>query len=106
MRGHLQFFADTGAAITLSPAPFDHAKLMTVDDAWCLVGSSNWDARSLRLNFEFDVECYDHALTARIDTLIDARIARSRPLRYEDLLARPKWQLLRNAGARLFLPYL
>jgi cardiolipin synthase len=52
--------------VFLSPPPFDHSKLMTVDDAWTFVGSANWDARSLRLNFEFNVECYDLALTATV----------------------------------------
>ena len=33
-----------------------------VDGAWLLLGSSNWDPRSLRLNFEFDLECYDRGL--------------------------------------------
>jgi len=36
-----------------SPPPFDHTKLLLVDGAWALLGSTNWDARSLRLNFCF-----------------------------------------------------
>ncbi len=76
MRGNLRFFRYVGADIFTTPPPFDHAKLCTVDGAWCLIGSSNWDARSLRLNFEFDLECSDAALTGAIDALIDARIAR------------------------------
>ncbi|NBC49068.1 MAG: cardiolipin synthase, partial [Gammaproteobacteria bacterium] len=43
--------------ILLTPRPFDHTKLMLIDDAWCFVGSANWDPRSLRLNFELGVEC-------------------------------------------------
>ena len=35
-----------------SPQPFDHSKILVVDGFWCLIGSTNWDARSLRLNFE------------------------------------------------------
>lgn len=31
---------------------FLHAKLLVVDDAWCSVGSANFDNRSLHLNFE------------------------------------------------------
>lgn len=106
MRAHLRFFGATQANIRLSPMPFDHAKLMTVDGEWCLVGSSNWDARSFRLNFEFDLECYDGALTAAIDELIDRKIEQSVRLDRDELAARPKWSRLRDAAVRLLLPYL
>src|SRR6476620_11945381 len=49
---------ERGCRVWLSPGEFDHSKLMIVDEAWSLFGSANWDARSLRLNFEFNVECY------------------------------------------------
>ncbi|MGB8365515.1 MAG: phospholipase D-like domain-containing protein [Rhizomicrobium sp.] len=106
MRAHLRFFQDMPANVYLSPAPFDHAKLMTVDGEWCLVGSSNWDMRSLRLNFEFDLEFYDKALATEIDGLIDRKIAKSRQLRRDELASRPKWKQLRDAAIRLMLPYL
>ena len=57
MRAHLGFFAVSGLAVHLSPRPFDHSKLVTVDGIWCALGSANWDVRSLRLNFEFMLEC-------------------------------------------------
>ncbi len=106
MRAHLRFFRNAPARIFLSPGPFDHAKLMTVDGQWCLIGSSNWDVRSLRLNFEFDLECYDSALVAQIDAMIDLKIAQSRELTSAELMSAPKWAQLRDAAARLFQPYL
>jgi len=106
MYGHLRFFKHVGANIYLSPAPFDHSKLMTMDGEWSLIGSSNWDARSFRLNFEYDLECYDQALTAILDAIIDAKIAGARKLDYSDLLTRPVLFRLRDAAARLLMPYL
>ena len=106
MRAHLRFFRDPSANIYASPLPFDHAKLMTMDGEWCLFGSSNWDTRSLRLNFEFDLECYDSAVTADIDALIDRKISESRKLDCNELVSKPKWILLRDAAVRLLLPYL
>ena len=47
---------EAGCHVWLRPAPFDHSKLMTIDDAWSLIGSANWDTRSFRLNFELNVE--------------------------------------------------
>ena len=61
---------------------------MVVDGAWSLVGSANWDPRSLRLNFEFDVECYDAELATRLEALIEERLARARLLTLEELNGR------------------
>ena len=73
---------------------------------WSLVGSANWDPRSLRLNFEFDVECYDAQLAQRLDALIEERLSRSRLLTLEELNDRPLPILLRDGVARLLSPYL
>lgn len=79
---------------------------MTVDGQWCLIGSSNWDTRSFRLNFEFDLECYDRAVTANIDALIEQKISQSYKLSADELAFRPRWVQLRDAATRLLLPYL
>src|SRR6185437_11276187 len=51
-RGMWWQLLERGCRIWLTPAPFDHSKLMIVDNHWVFFGSANWDARSLRLNFE------------------------------------------------------
>jgi cardiolipin synthase len=106
IRGHLRFFRHIRARIIATPPPFDHTKLCTVDGEWSLIGSSNWDARSFRLNFEFDLEVTDREFTAKLDALIDARIARGKRLTPDMLAAEPLWKRLRNAAARLLMPYL
>jgi cardiolipin synthase len=106
MRGHLRFFRHIRATIIATPPPFDHTKLCTVDGEWSLIGSSNWDVRSFRLNFEFDLEIIDRDFTARLDGLIDARIASGKVLTADMLAAEPLWKRLRNAAARLLMPYL
>jgi cardiolipin synthase len=95
-----------GCEIFQSPAPFDHSKMMVVDDTWVFVGSANWDARSLRLNFELNVECYDAALAARVGELIDVKMAGCRRLTLDEVNARPLPIKLRDGIARLFSPYL
>ncbi|MBA2588403.1 MAG: PLDc N-terminal domain-containing protein [Alphaproteobacteria bacterium] len=106
MRGHLRFFRHVRATIITHPPPFDHTKLCTVDGEWSLIGSSNWDARSFRLNFEFDLEIIDKDFTARLDALIDTRTARGMVLDPDMLVAERVWLRLRNAAARLLMPYL
>ena len=41
-----------GARVFLFEGGFHHTKMMIVDDAFCTVGSSNLDARSLRCDYE------------------------------------------------------
>jgi cardiolipin synthase len=105
-RAHLRFFRYTKAEVYLAPLPFAHTKLVTMDGEWSLIGSSNWDARSLRLNFEYDLECYDRELTARLDAIIDTKIARAKKLDYAALLRQPVIIRLRDALFRLMVPYL
>ena len=95
-----------GCRVWRSPPPFDHGKLMLVYDAWTLLGSANWDPRSLRLNFEFNVECYDRALAAALAARCRSVIARSRPVGMADVDGRPLPVKLRDGVARLFSPYL
>ena len=106
MRAHLRFFRHIAANVVTTPLPFDHSKLCTLDGEWCLIGSSNWDARSFRLNFEFDLECCDPGLVKKLDEIIDARIARGTKLDVPGLALRPVWIRLRDAAARLMMPYL
>ncbi len=95
-----------GCRVYLSPAPFDHAKLFVVDRSWVLLGSTNWDPRSLRLNFEVDVECYDPAFAAHVDELIAGRRQASREITLQDVDGRPLAARLRDGVARLLSPYL
>ncbi|MCU4181843.1 phospholipase D-like domain-containing protein [Bosea sp. BH3] len=69
--------------------PFDHSKLFVVDGSWAYVGSSNLDPRSLRLNFEIDVEVLDHAFAGEIDRRIEGVIATANKVTLAALRARP-----------------
>ena len=95
-----------GCNVWLTPPPFDHSKLFVVDALWALIGSANWDPRSLRLNFELDVECYDRELSAALSALVDVRVAAARRLERDELVDLPMPARLRNGVARLFTPYL
>mgnify|MGYP001594765162 CR=1 FL=1 len=95
-----------GCRIYTSPAPFDHTKLLVVDSLWSLIGSTNWDPRSMRLNFEYNLECYDEELSAKLDTIIDEKLAKATLVTLEDINARTLPARIRDGAARLFSPYL
>ncbi len=95
-----------GCRVWMSPGPFDHSKLMVVDGAWTLIGSGNWDARSLRLNFELNLECYCGELGARMEALALERRAAARPVTLATVDKRSLPVKLRDGVARLFAPLL
>lgn len=95
-----------GVRVWLTPPPFDHTKLMLVDSEWVLLGSANWDTRSLRLNFELDLECYDRDLCALLTAHVSSRLSLARELTAAELRARPLPRRVRDGFARLLMPYL
>jgi cardiolipin synthase len=104
--GQLWQILEHGCRLWLAQEPFDHTKLMIVDDVWSLIGSANWDPRSLRLNFEFDVECYDADLATRLNELFVLKREHAREATIAEVDARPLPIRLRDGVARLFSPYL
>lgn len=97
---------ERGCEVYLTAPPFDHTKIVLVDDAWSFIGSANWDARSLRLNFEFNVECYDLDLAAKLNDLIHTKLQTARKITLKDVDSRPLLIRLRDGFARLASPYL
>jgi len=95
-----------GCRVWRALGAFDHSKLLTVDGSWSYIGSSNLDPRSLRLNFELDVEVHDARLAAWIESRLRARIANSEAETLETLMARPPLARLRNRAVWLASPYL
>jgi cardiolipin synthase len=95
-----------GCRIWLTPPPFDHSKLMLVDGCWTLLGSANWDQRSLRLNFEFNLECYDVNLAQWLGQWVETKQGIAHPVTLEEVDSRPLLAKLRDGIARLLTPYL
>jgi cardiolipin synthase A/B len=103
-RANIGPLLSAGVRIWRSPPPFHHSKIMVVDREWCLIGSCNWDIRSFRLNFELCMEVYDPDLAVTLTALMER--ARGSELTQADLDARSLPVRIRDAGARLMLPYL
>jgi cardiolipin synthase len=106
MKPQFKDLLERGCRISLTPPPFDHAKIFVVDGLWSLIGSTNWDVRSLRLNFEYNLECYDSALAEHLNQLVDLRLRAGRQLTKTELDAQPLPHRFRDGLARLFTPYL
>jgi cardiolipin synthase len=106
MRAVFERLVKRGVDVYLAEPPFDHSKIFLVDDEWCSIGSSNWDDRSLRLNFELNLEIIDARLAEELHALVDRKRAASRRLTADELTATPLGWRLVNRFMRLFSPYL
>ena len=86
--------------------PFAHTKLLAIDDYYCQIGSANYDARSLRLNFELNTEIFDTALNGVISSFMEEKLKDSREITTDILDGFSLFKKLRNAACWLFSPYL
>ncbi|MFP4452648.1 MAG: phospholipase D-like domain-containing protein [Desulfobacterales bacterium] len=95
-----------GANVYFQPPPFVHSKLFVADEQYAQIGSANIDPRSLKLNFELNVEIFDRDVVDRISRHIDERIEHSRQIYLEDIDNRSFAAKTRDAFMWLFSPYL
>jgi cardiolipin synthase len=105
-RAYLWELLQHGVRVYYQPPPFVHAKLFLVDDIWALIGSANLDPRSLRLNFELNLEVYDIDFAATLAAHFAQAISVSREETLEAVDSRPLVEKIRDCSAKLFSPYL
>jgi cardiolipin synthase len=97
---------ERGVHVYYQPGPFVHSKLFYVDDHYAQIGSANFDARSLRLNFELNVEVYDRAVVTGLARHFETIRALSNPVTLADVDGRPLVTKTIDGLAWLFSPYL
>lgn len=66
-----------------------HAKIMIIDDLWCVVGTTNFDNRSFGLNDEVNLATADKDLAKRLQEDFDRDVANSDRVTYEQWSKRP-----------------
>lgn len=95
-----------GVRVFYQAPPFHHGKLLVIDEGYAIIGSSNWDARSLRLNFELQVEVYGEAFARQMHTLIDRAAKTGERVTLEQVDGRGLLTRIRDSICWLFSPYL
>ncbi len=105
-RAMLSELIERGVRVYYQPPPFDHTKLLIIDEFYINLGSANLDPRSLRLNFELNLEVYDPELARSLSEGFDQVRAQSRRITLEDLAGRSSLGKFRDSLAKLFSPYL
>jgi cardiolipin synthase A/B len=66
-----------------------HTKAVVVDGALSIIGSANFDNRSLELNDELNAAVFDRALAARITEDLEDDLTRSKKLSLDEWRSRP-----------------
>jgi len=105
-RAYLWELLQAGVTVVQTPPPFDHSKLIVVDGRWALFGSANLDPRSLRLNFEYNMEAYDSVLCGTLGAHFDELAQKGTKVTLKDVDGRSMLVRLRDGAAKLFSPYL
>jgi len=95
-----------GVTICYQPSPFVHAKLFVVDGVYAQIGSANMDPRSLRLNFELNLEVVGAESVAVLLDQARQRRRESKQLTLQEIDGRGLLTRLRDAVCWLFMPYL
>ena len=95
-----------GAKIYLFNGGFHHAKVMTVDDTYCTVGTANLNSRSLRYDYETNAFIFAPRTTAALNRLFEHNRENSTLLTPELWKKRTAWKKFVGWFAHLFTPVL
>lgn len=82
-----------------------HAKALLIDDGFVVIGTSNFDSRSFRLNFEVDVVIHEQCMADSLEKVWKTNEAESIEIQ-KDRPQPPFLRRLREASARLLAPML
>jgi len=96
--GHRNFekMLKCGVRLFEYPHTLLHQKIMTVDSAWCAVGSSNFDDRSFETNDEISLSIADAALAQRMDAIFERYVQRAEEIRLDAWQRRGTWHKLKD----------
>ena len=105
-RGHYADLLEAGVRIFEYDAGLLHSKTMTVDSDIALIGSTNLDMRSFRLNFEATLFVYDEDFTSLVRMMQVDYLQNARELFADEWRKRPFPHRLAQNTARLLGPLL
>ena len=81
-------------------------KTLTIDGCWSLIGTANFDNRSLLLNFEVGVVSYGHRVARDLEKHFETDLQHAKRVDPRTWRKRPITQVLGENVCRLFAPVL
>ncbi len=93
-----------GVKIYEYEAGINHSKVALIDDDWLMVGSANFDVRSMRLNFELNALVRDRARASELQCVLTNDFARSSRIVLDEFVRRSRIQRLKESLVRPLAP--
>ncbi|MBW3600370.1 MAG: cardiolipin synthase, partial [Planctomycetes bacterium] len=105
-RSYYESLLDAGVEIYEYEKGLFHAKTFSVDGEWSLVGTPNWDFRSLILNFETAVAFFDRQLAEELESHFEQDREFARRIDQDQWRRRSRLTVLHEQFWRIFAPVL
>lgn len=105
-RSYISELLEAGVKIYLFRKGFNHSKVVSIDEEFCIVGSANMDMRSFEHNFEILSVIYDKGCAATIEKQFLADAAAYTQLGKYKWAKREKKERVAESVARLCSPLL
>ena len=105
-RASFEEVLESGVNIHLHSPGLLHSKTMLVDDSFALIGTANFDVRSISLNFELKLLIFDHETVRTLVSIHEGYLRSSVPVCLDAWARRGRARRLGENLARLFTPLL
>lgn len=103
---YLRNLLKNGARVYQYMNGFFHGKLLNADDEIIIIGSSNFDRRSIFLNHELNCCIYDPVFIEKMNKVTTMDLEQAKEQSLDDLRKINVWNKFKEWLARLFAPFL
>lgn len=79
-----------------------HAKMISIDGVWSVIGSSNFDYRSAGINAEIDVVILDNQTAKILESRFQEDLKSAKKIELQEWQNRSLWQKLKQQSSRIF----
>jgi len=101
-RSHYSHLLKHGVEIYEMQDQVLHAKMVSIDSVWSVIGSSNLDYRSAGINAEIDVVILGNETASMLERRFQQDLKNAEKIELEQWQQRPLWQRFKQQSSRIF----
>lgn len=101
-RSHYSHLLKHGIAIYEMQDQVLHAKMVSIDGVWSVIGSSNFDYRSAGINAEIDVVILGNDTASLLESRFEQDVKNAEKIEWQQWQERPLWQKIKQQSSRMF----